>query len=301
MTRPSDPPRLNSLLGQAEVAPRIDALRRQLQAESSDLRKAGPTEAQKRRMWSALVAAIPELSAGEQGPPSNPSDVAQQAVWTHAGTSTPWAHAWWFGLLSLMTALPPSSYHAGSASVPSDPSVSLVVAPAEPETRGDSARSGNTLLKALADREPKPAPPGVNHSLEPPASRPTAVESESPTVPQTKVKTRHGRRGPQPRRTLTPDHGAEELRLLQRARAQAQARPGQALRWVAEHEQRHPRGQFVQEREVIAIHALVALGRLSQAEERARRFARKFPGSAHQRRIRWLLQSGAQRASGLEE
>jgi outer membrane protein assembly factor BamD (BamD/ComL family) len=69
--------------------------------------------------------------------------------------------------------------------------------------------------------------------------------------------------------------------------------PAAALRALDEHRARFPRGTFVQEREVLAIEALVHLGRRQEAKARADAFARAFPASAHRRRIAVLLGEAA--------
>lgn len=82
---------------------------------------------------------------------------------------------------------------------------------------------------------------------------------------------------------------AAELALLKRAKAGARSAPQHALVLVAEHEQRFPHGVLVEEREVIAIEALIASGERAAAEARAARFFTRFPSSAHARRVRALL------------
>jgi outer membrane protein assembly factor BamD (BamD/ComL family) len=53
-----------------------------------------------------------------------------------------------------------------------------------------------------------------------------------------------------------------------------------ALAATETHAQRFPRGQLSEEREAIAIQALVLLGRLPDARARTDRFARAYPTSA---------------------
>jgi hypothetical protein len=65
--------------------------------------------------------------------------------------------------------------------------------------------------------------------------------------------------------------------------------PARALALATEHEQRFPRGALGQEREVIAVGALVALGRAPEARARAARFVERFPGSAYRQRIEALV------------
>lgn len=85
------------------------------------------------------------------------------------------------------------------------------------------------------------------------------------------------------------DPGAE-LVLLRRAKADARSAPAHALELVAEHEQRFPNGVLVEEREVIAIEALLASGQRAASEARAARFFARFPNSAHARRVHALLE-----------
>lgn len=80
-----------------------------------------------------------------------------------------------------------------------------------------------------------------------------------------------------------------ELALLRRALGSLQARPSQSLELAAEHERVYAEGIFGQEREVIAIDALLALQRTGAAEARARAFLSDYPRSAHAPRIRAML------------
>ena len=89
-----------------------------------------------------------------------------------------------------------------------------------------------------------------------------------------------------PRNVESPD---AEVKLLGRAQDALRGRPEEALALCAEHAKRFPAGANVQEREVIAIDALVRLGRKDEARARADRFEARFPGSTHQRRIETLL------------
>ena len=55
------------------------------------------------------------------------------------------------------------------------------------------------------------------------------------------------------------------------------------------HPPRFGDGTLAQEREVVAIEALVALARLPEARERAARFSARWPHSAHARRLAVIL------------
>jgi hypothetical protein len=73
---------------------------------------------------------------------------------------------------------------------------------------------------------------------------------------------------------------AAERRLLDVARRAVTEEDGAAaLAAVAEHERRFPAGLLVQEREAMAVRALVLLGRSEEARARAGRFRGRFPNS----------------------
>ncbi len=67
------------------------------------------------------------------------------------------------------------------------------------------------------------------------------------------------------------------------------ADPGAALVTLDAARAAYPNGPLAQEREVLAIDALVRLGRRSDAVARARAFDKAFPSSAHRRRVAVLL------------
>jgi hypothetical protein len=82
------------------------------------------------------------------------------------------------------------------------------------------------------------------------------------------------------------DPFAEESAHLIRLRATAQTDPAAALAAADEGNQRFPDGLFGQEREAIAIGALVRLGRDAEAQARGARFLAAHPTSPFAERIR---------------
>ncbi|HLY52145.1 MAG TPA: hypothetical protein VKQ31_03960, partial [Steroidobacteraceae bacterium] len=72
---------------------------------------------------------------------------------------------------------------------------------------------------------------------------------------------------------------AERLLLDAARTALASDRLAAALEATAQHEREYPDGAMVQEREAIAIRALVGLGRSGEARERVARFRARFPES----------------------
>ena len=82
---------------------------------------------------------------------------------------------------------------------------------------------------------------------------------------------------------------ASELQLLERAQQTLGADPARALAIAEQHRQRYAHGEFAQEREMIAIEALMALGQTERAAARARAFARRYPDSSHLPHLRDLV------------
>jgi hypothetical protein len=87
---------------------------------------------------------------------------------------------------------------------------------------------------------------------------------------------------------LVATDGEYELHLLARANRAVADDPGLALDLANQHAREFPRGSMDQEREVIAVTALVRLGRLAEARQRAVRFSLEHAGSAHLERMRAL-------------
>jgi hypothetical protein len=139
------------------------------------------------------------------------------------------------------------------------------------------------------------------------APRPAAIERASapasPTAPAAREEGNANAATPpadvasplppaQPARPAAPKPAPDptaELRLLERAQQALRADPARALVFAEEHRQRFARGQFAQEREMIAIEALVSLGQSERAATRARAFARRYPDSSHLPHLRDLV------------
>lgn len=82
---------------------------------------------------------------------------------------------------------------------------------------------------------------------------------------------------------------ALELALLTRAQHALEMRPKLTMELVSEHERDYLHGIFAQEREMLAIEALLKIGKRDKALRRGRRFLREYPESAHVRRVYNLM------------
>ena len=84
-----------------------------------------------------------------------------------------------------------------------------------------------------------------------------------------------------------------ELALLDAAQHALRDEPEQALARAEEHAARYPHGEFEQEREVLAIEALLRMGHDDAAAQRARRFIARYPESSYRVRVEQQLQRAA--------
>lgn len=159
---------------------------------------------------------------------------------------------------------------------------------------------GSPLPAVPPPPPPEPAESAVAAPVEqpfgaPPASAASAVAIEAPApsvsaTPRAAPRTTASAAGaPGMTASSAAEEGESEIRLLQRAQDALGSSPARALQIANEHIARFPRGVLAQEREVIAISALTALGRTSEARARAARFLAAYPRSAHRRRLEVLI------------
>lgn len=143
---------------------------------------------------------------------------------------------------------------------------------AEPVTLPPAERD-----RALGDRRPARA---RAEPLRASASKPAegAVAAESPALPPT---TKTSAEEQEPARVAEVAREEGEASFLRRAKVALATDPAHALRLTDEHPARYPRGVLLQEREIIAIEALIRLGRAGDARARAASFRARFPASAH--------------------
>jgi hypothetical protein len=158
---------------------------------------------------------------------------------------------------------------------------------------------------ALVKREPTPlrpvsleAVPGsvvlVAPPLEPVA--PPTPELVAPRTPSPEPRA-SGSATPTSRASVVADGGGEasvfvERGLLDAARvALAAGAPGEALEAVARHARDFPQGQLTEEREAIAVRALVKAGRDGEARARGTRFLARYPRSVAAPAVRAAIDS----------
>lgn len=133
-------------------------------------------------------------------------------------------------------------------------------------------------VPSVMSAPPSPPPP-VSVAPEPPAVPPPSP-SQAPAPAQPSAP-----RAPVPVASSPP----ESALLADAQRALVGGEPARALALVDAHARAYPGGSLVQEREMLAIQALVAQGRRADAAARAAAFRRAYPGSTHLARLDALV------------
>jgi len=164
-----------------------------------------------------------------------------------------------------------------------------------------------TILRVMTAPEPAALPgasPAGSSSAEPRAYDPLAALPDPTTAPEDPSTLPpsdfpipsgvpwHGTEAgvPPPLVTAAPTLGAD-LRLLTEAQQSLGAEPAKALSLCNEHAKRFPTSKFAQERETLAVVALVSLGRTEEAQKRADAFKTTYPDSPNIRRLERILSS----------
>ncbi len=147
-------------------------------------------------------------------------------------------------------------------------------------TRAQSVHSTQSFAASSATTAPTLSAPSLVAE-----ANVDAVPTQAPAQPTALPTTT-----PSARRSASPVETTPEPALLARAHdALLRGAPDKALAIATEHATTYPRGALAQEREVIAIEALVALGRREEARRRSAAFATAYPNSSHRERLARLV------------
>lgn len=255
-----DPPRLSARSG-TDVGRALDAARAR-----------SPREPDVARLAALIGVGAPVIAqppAGPSTPPPVPVPVAAGGLLSSLfGKSIAVVSA---GVVATAVALTATSTPTPTAT-PAAPAVSAPAAPEAP-------------VAVVIVPEPAPAPaepeaPSVPRArraridrVEPVATAPVET-APAPSAPEADGASRMG----------------EEAELIARAERSLASAPATSLALANEHRGRFGDGIMQQEREVIAIDALLRLGRRGEAEARAVAFDRAHGASIHTRRIHRLLE-----------
>lgn len=132
---------------------------------------------------------------------------------------------------------------------------------------------------------PGPPAPGavpIARPLAEPAAPPTEA-TRAPAQPSASLPAKA------PEKRIQGGSESDEIALVARAQDALHGRPAEALALCREHERTFAAGHFVQEREAIAIEALVSQKRHAEAERRWKAFERAYPTSSHRTHLAALF------------
>lgn len=85
---------------------------------------------------------------------------------------------------------------------------------------------------------------------------------------------------------LKLDARLAEAELLEQARSLVASNPAAALKLISEHGRDFPRGRLGAEADLIAAQSLLAMGKVSAAQRRARASLARYPGGLYARQLR---------------
>lgn len=133
------------------------------------------------------------------------------------------------------------------------------------------ALQAKTIETAAPVAEPPPSAPGISLNDLPNAAPPALKAPAKPNVEAPAPPTQ------------------EEIALIGRAHDALRSDPQSALTLCKEHETKFKAGHFAQEREAVAIEALVYLNRKDEAQKRFAAFDNSYPSSSHRVHLESLL------------
>ena len=243
------------------IESRVEELRVDARAPPCGARRAagGPAGRGDRRSHRPVARSPPAAAS-----PSGPTAAAAGAGTAAAGTKV--ATAVKLGVVAIVTLGAATGGLVESRTMRHAPApvVSTVVAPPQ------------AVLRPVAPVAPiEPRAPEPVESVEPPVTPITNAAPSALAPPARQDETTTG------------------IAILEDSQDALQSNPARALAQVNRHAARFPHSALAQEREVIAIEALLRLGRSDEARLRAARFEQSYPTSAHVPRIEALITGDA--------
>lgn len=169
---------------------------------------------------------------------------------------------------------------AGGLAYVAEPFVVAAFVPEEPVSKVNPAR----IERATQQLGVKVTEPSVVTGIDP-VSEPRAAKNPVVVVPRPSALVDRAGEAP----TSSGSTIASEAKLLERARGHLTSEPALALEETNLHLDRFGTGQMSAERELIAVEALLRLGRRAEAERRAAPRLQFDPSGLYAKRLRQLL------------
>lgn len=162
-------------------------------------------------------------------------------------------------------------------------------------SRTDSAAPASNPLAPRAPSAfvPEKKPLEATGAMAVDPSMPTLSPADLPTAPALLAPSKAAPRVDAPSASAAE---GEEIALLARAHEALHGRPAESLELCRQHEARYAGGHFAQEREAVAIEALVYLSRRDEAARRWAAFKTRYPTSTHRVHLESLFPASTQPA-----
>jgi hypothetical protein len=254
MSTTGDPIRLRSMVARGSV------LERGLEAAQAS----GPTDEQLQALERSVLAGL--------GTATGAAVLIAKAAESHAAEATTgWLSA---GATKLVLALVATAAVGGA--------VAIWHAAGKRAHGNPAIASSARISTPSAEDTLRPELPTPNETAEPASEMPSLAPTPAPAVAAFR---KHETPRIGSNKALRGGDEDEEFSLLERANRALAKSPALALSLADEHAKRFPASGMDQEREVIAITALVNLGQRSEAQKRAGRFSHAHAGSVYQGRI----------------
>lgn len=301
MTYDQDPARWTS---SPEEAPEL------LRGAFTAARNEGPNPAQMRSL-AFKIAAVSAGSAVAVGA------AKATAAGNAAATAATWSIGKLVGVLAIAGGLAAGAVVWKSSEIKTKPASAAsavapsavqpsAVEPAAPAPASASRTATTTTVPAAPVSAIPPtavpaneAPSSPAHAVSPPAAQTAAratatVAERSPVASGTSRRaSTSSQRNAEPGRdkaTVTTSAGTarpiSEVELLRSAQQALRARPREAFQLTEQHRQLYPAGEFAQERDALAIQALLRAGETEMARDLAVSFIKAHPSSPHAHRFR---------------
>lgn len=281
-----------------ELARLLAAEREGLEGSVELLRQRGPDASELASLSSRLALRGIDVSAT---PPSPAPTVWKRWAWGGAGAGS--AVLLWLALrppepvpapaaVALPPEVPAQQGRAAERSLPAPSPLDaarVVAHPSAAPTLSPAAPSASTSADAPAAAPPALTPPASAPPSSPGTDQPLVPSSEPIGPAKRPVGGDHARAASSAVLSPGTKDAPTEIELLRDARFALRQSPGRALELTEQHARFHPGGKLAQERELIAISALVALGRRTAALARGASFERAFPSSPYRKQVGDLL------------
>lgn len=307
MSKPKDPPRLfdassdttdavRAVLraGQRELPGPSDLARLAARLPLAPLPPSGasPPGASPPAEAPQAASGAPQAASPAPSPPPAPGPLAAAAAGPSVASSALLGALLGLGVVGGVwwrdAATAPRDAAPGAVASASGPSAAAPTkAPSPPAEPGlDGAGHAGSEAGGGAAREPSSAT-APHDELAPRAST-AAPRADEAAVPSPGAPSGGAPPSAGPPSAGAADEAETEVQLLHRAQDALATDAGSSLALTVEHARRFPAGALGQEREIIAIRALLALGRAAEARARAASLLERFPGSAYRGRLESL-------------